>query len=233
VTIETRYRAKRSEGWAPQVELEKIVEETLADAHKHGEKYRIRWPEEADFGPLIDADQLSKKLNWRLPKDASVSPGDTVTVFCEDGERLRIRKEYRALGLQIVRAARSQLGVPYVFGSADPTGPGDHTAAFDCSGLTMWAYAQVGTKLLHSAEGQRTSATVDTYDERSKIVPGDLVFYHTGRLAPGVADHVGIASSRSDVIDASSSFDEVVERDIDANPVMAFGRIGAVNGPLG
>jgi cell wall-associated NlpC family hydrolase len=97
----------------------------------------------------------------------------------------------------------------------------------------MWAYAQVGTRLLHSAEGQRTSAMVDTFDARSKIVPGDLVFYHTGRLASGVADHVGIASSGSDVIDASSSLDEVVERDIDANPVMAFGRIGAVNGPLG
>ena len=40
--------------------------------------------------------------------------------------------------------ALSQLGTPYVWGGAAPGG-------FDCSGLVMWAYAQVGVSLPHSS----------------------------------------------------------------------------------
>jgi hypothetical protein len=230
---ETRFRSQRSNGWASQVDLSQIVAATVDQARKHGDTFRIRWPDEMDFGPPVDAQQLSKKLSWRLPKDSFVSPGDTVSIFCtKDGTRLRIRKEYLQLGLQIVRAARSQLGVPYIFGAADPKDPGDTAAAFDCSGLTMWAYAQVGVKLLHSAESQRKTAAVKLFDDRARVVPGDLVFYHTGRLPPGVADHVGIASSEATVIDASSTLKEVVERKIDSNPILTFGRIKTVNGQL-
>jgi hypothetical protein len=231
--LETRFRAQRSDGWAAQVDLPQILEVTLARANKHGEEFRIRWPNEMDFGPPIDAEQLSKKLKWRLPRDSFVSAGDTVSIFCtKDGTRIRIRKEYLQRGLQIVRAARSQLGVRYSFGSADPSGPHDTSAAFDCSGLTMWSYAQAVITISRSAEAQRTDPSVRQFSDRAKIVPGDLVFYNTGRLPPGVADHVGVASSKSVVIDASSTLKEVVERNIDANPILIFGRVKAANGPL-
>ena len=36
-----------------------------------------------------------------------------------------------------MQIAETQLGVPYVWGGASPSG-------FDCSGLTMWVYAQLG-----------------------------------------------------------------------------------------
>ena len=39
----------------------------------------------------------------------------------------------------VIAAARSVIGVPYVFGAADPA------VGFDCSGLTMWAWAHAGS----------------------------------------------------------------------------------------
>ena len=79
-------------------------------------------------------------------------------------------------------AAESQIGVPYVWAGATP-GEG-----FDCSGLTMWAWAQAGVSLSHSAAAQ--------YDESvhvplSDLQPGDLLFYDEGGTIGHVTMYVG------------------------------------------
>jgi cell wall-associated NlpC family hydrolase len=86
-----------------------------------------------------------------------------------------------------VQAALSQLGVPYVFGAAKPG------VAFDCSGLTMWAYAQGGIRMPHAAGYQyRMFPKVPL----SKIAPGDLVFYHEP------IGHVGIYIGNGQIVHA-------------------------------
>ena len=60
------------------------------------------------------------------------------------------------------------LGVPYVWGGASPSG-------FDCSGLVMYVYAQVGVSLPHNAAMQYNS--VGVYVSRDQLQPGDLVFF--------------------------------------------------------
>lgn len=70
-----------------------------------------------------------------------------------------------------IAAAQSQLGVPYVWGGASPG------SGFDCSGLTMWAYAQAGIGLSHYTISQEGEGRVVPL---SQIQPGDLVFYDGG-----------------------------------------------------
>lgn len=83
----------------------------------------------------------------------------------------------------VVAFALAQLGKPYVWGAAGPS-------AFDCSGLTMAAWASVGVHLLHyTGDQQHEGRAVST----SSLVPGDLVLTPgSDPPAPGVAGHVGI-----------------------------------------
>jgi cell wall-associated NlpC family hydrolase len=81
-----------------------------------------------------------------------------------------------SVGAQAVQIAMGELGVPYVWGGASPAG-------FDCSGLTMWVYAQLGIPLGHFT-GSQWDAGVHV--SRDQLAPGDLVFFE-----PGIG-HVGI-----------------------------------------
>jgi cell wall-associated NlpC family hydrolase len=67
----------------------------------------------------------------------------------------------------VVGVALSQLGTPYVWGGSAPGG-------FDCSGLVMWAYSQVGVSLPHSSYAQYGYGVPVSRDQ---LQPGDIVFF--------------------------------------------------------
>ncbi len=69
-----------------------------------------------------------------------------------------------------VQAAEREVGVPYVWGGTTPAG-------FDCSGLVMWAYAQVGISLPHFSGAQYD---VTIHIPLADIQPGDILFYGPG-----------------------------------------------------
>ncbi len=81
-----------------------------------------------------------------------------------------------------VNAAQSQLGVPYVWGGATPG------AGFDCSGLTMWAWAQAGVALAHGATEQYYEIQ---HVSMSDLQPGDLIFYGDAGLLYHVVMYIG------------------------------------------
>jgi len=67
----------------------------------------------------------------------------------------------------VVGIAMRYLGVPYVWGGASPSG-------FDCSGLVMYVYAQVGVSLPHYTGAQWNMGVAVS---QSDLQPGDLVFF--------------------------------------------------------
>jgi peptidoglycan DL-endopeptidase CwlO len=69
----------------------------------------------------------------------------------------------------VIRYAYAQLGKPYQWGA---TGPG----AFDCSGLTMMAWAQAGVSLPHSSRAQ---IGIGRQVTQSELQPGDLIFRYS------------------------------------------------------
>ena len=88
--------------------------------------------------------------------------------------------------------AARYLGVPYRWGGASPSG-------FDCSGLVMYVYAQLGISLPHYTVAQyRMGVAVS----RSQLQPGDLVFFD------GLG-HVGIYIGQNQFIHAPHTGDVV------------------------
>jgi cell wall-associated NlpC family hydrolase len=68
----------------------------------------------------------------------------------------------------VVAIAMQYLGVPYVWGGASPSG-------FDCSGLIVYVYAQVGVSLPHYTGALWNVGTPVSADQ---LEPGDLVFFN-------------------------------------------------------
>ncbi|MFZ4811944.1 MAG: NlpC/P60 family protein [Ilumatobacteraceae bacterium] len=69
-----------------------------------------------------------------------------------------------------IAAAQSQLGVAYKFAASTPG------VAFDCSGLTKYAWAQAGVSLPHQSSQQYA---VTPHVPKDQAQPGDLIFYYS------------------------------------------------------
>ncbi len=92
----------------------------------------------------------------------------------------------------IVRTAKNQLGVPYLFGGTTPRG-------FDCSGFIGYVFQQHGINLPRTANEQFQAGRAV---RRSELVAGDLVFFETYKPGPS---HSGIYIGNGQFISATSS----------------------------
>ena len=87
-----------------------------------------------------------------------------------------------------VQFAMAQVGKAYVYGAAGPS-------AYDCSGLTMAAWAQAGVSLPHSSSAQMSSGPRVA---ESDLQPGDLVFYYSP------VSHVGMYIGNGQIVNAEN-----------------------------
>lgn len=101
--------------------------------------------------------------------------------------------------LKAVAYAQAQLGKPYVYAGVGPK-------SYDCSGLTMMAWAQAGVAMEHGSQSQYDSFPHVPIDQ---LQPGDLVFF--GDTGP-TNHHVGIVIGPGIMIDAphTGAFVEIV-----------------------
>ena len=92
-----------------------------------------------------------------------------------------------------IDAALSKLGKPYVYGNEGPN-------SFDCSGLTLWAYAQGGVSLPRTSGAQ---AGFGSAVSRSALQPGDLVYYGSP------VHHIGLYLGDGKMVHAPTTGDVV------------------------
>jgi len=96
---------------------------------------------------------------------------------------------------EVIDIAKRYLGVPYVYAAADPN------VGFDCSGLVMYCYAQIGITLPHYSGYQQNMGKPVAMNA---LIPGDLVF-----KGYPVSYHVGMYAGNGTVIHAPHTGDVV------------------------
>lgn len=104
-----------------------------------------------------------------------------------NSERVELGNEASASGRTAAAfdAAKSRVGMPYVWGAA---GPG----SFDCSGLTSWAFRQAGVSLPRTSQAQANAGT--RINAIGALKPGDLVIMRTD------LSHVGFYAGNGQIL---------------------------------
>jgi cell wall-associated NlpC family hydrolase len=119
------------------------------------------------------------------------------------------------IGRQAAAIAAHYLGVPYLWGGASPL------TGFDCSGLVMYVYAQLGIHLQHFTGAQIHEGVPVP---RAMLQPGDIVFFFP---SGGVPDHEGLYIGHGQFIQAPHTGDVVKISNL-SDPQYALGYVGAV-----
>jgi cell wall-associated NlpC family hydrolase len=101
-----------------------------------------------------------------------------------------------AQAAQIAEAIAQRGDTGYLYGAAGQWSQG--IQYFDCSGLVMYVFAQVGISLPHDAAAQYADSMPIGYGQ---LAPGDLVFYDT--LGSSSIDHVAIYVGGGQVVEAT------------------------------
>jgi hypothetical protein len=145
---------------------------------------------------FVDSSGLYKVRFGNYPTKKSAR--QTATRLQSDGiiddfyiVRPKRRMSEKLLRGDIVRTARSFIGVPYKWGGSSPR------EGFDCSGLTMTVYHLNGLNLPRTSRQQwKTGFPVS----RGQLVEGDLVFFSTSKARR--ISHVGIYTGKGKFIHA-------------------------------
>ncbi|HWJ83389.1 MAG TPA: NlpC/P60 family protein [Nocardioides sp.] len=174
-----------------------IQDSLLSDYNDQLKAYTIRHEETearrdqiADLeGQLADEkDTINAKLDEAKSLLDDLEEQERQEILSRGSGRLPSEVPASGRAAAAVQYAMAQVGDAYVWGAAGPD-------AFDCSGLTMMAWAQAGVSLPHSSSAQYgTGAHV----AESDLQPGDLVFYYSP------ISHVGMYIGNGMVVDAAN-----------------------------
>ncbi|QNG18503.1 C40 family peptidase [Rhodococcus triatomae] len=91
-------------------------------------------------------------------------------------------------GSGALQAGLTRIGSPYAWGATGPS-------SFDCSGLVVWSYKQIGKNLPRSSQAQAQGGIPVPRDQ---LQPGDVVIFYND------ASHVGIYAGGGNVLHAST-----------------------------
>ena len=143
---------------------------------------------DGDFGPETENAVRSFQTDRGLEVDGIVGSATYRALMNKEMPPNRSNSVVR----NVMRAAYSVIGTPYVFGGTTPYG-------FDCSGFTQYAFARAGVYLPPMADSQFYSGRQISM---SQLRHGDLIFFTTYEAG---ASHVGIYVGNGNFIHAGTS----------------------------
>ncbi len=118
----------------------------------------------------IQAQMNTKKaaIEAKINKVNSAAMAQAMAVYTSTGQYPNYSiPTANTVGAEALQYALTKVGDPYVWGAAGPS-------QFDCSGLVVWAYGQLGISLPHYTGDQWNSGL---HVSRNALEPGDLLFF--------------------------------------------------------
>jgi len=163
----------------------------VASARAAAERARLTAVEEARQSATLAAAMRSKVAKIQVKENVlnSAAFAQAMAVYSKTGKYPNIHVAGDSVGVQALRYALTRIGYPYVWAAAGPT-------AFDCSGLVVWSFAQIGISLPHFTGDLWNSGV---HVSRAELEPGDLVFFF-----PDIG-HVGIYVGNGLMVDAPTA----------------------------
>jgi cell wall-associated NlpC family hydrolase len=160
----------------------------VATAKAAAQRARLTAAQEARQAAALAAAMQRKVAKIQAKENIlnSAAFSQAMAVFRQTGKYPPIAVNGRSVGVEALRQALTRVGYPYVWGAAGPT-------AFDCSGLVVWAYAQIGISLPHFTGDLWNSGM---HVSRAQLQPGDLLFFFAD------LGHVGIYLGNGLMVDA-------------------------------
>ena len=157
-------------------------------ARRAAQRARLMAVQQEKMAAKLSASMRGKvaKIQAKENKLNSAVFAKAFQIYRQTGKYPPIHVNGSSLEVHALRIAMSKIGSSYAWGAAGPD-------SFDCSGLVVWAYAQLGVSLPHYTGWLWNSGV---HVSRSQLRPGDLVFFF-----PGIS-HVGIYVGNGFMLDA-------------------------------
>ena len=179
------------------------VEDTLAAYDSTPATVQQVWTLAVDLGMNADGTlgTTGSSLTSTTPPTGASPPSSGVTYPV----RLPQGATFSGAGAQLVAAAETELGVPYVWGGVIAH------VGLDCSGLVVVAMQDLGVNLLWQYRTSQEQATLGTTVAVGQLQPGDLIFFvGEDTTGPSVLGHVAIYVGDGEMIQAPET-GEVVQ----------------------
>lgn len=150
--------------------------------------------------PIVGALATSGALLGSGPTHATAAAGSTaatttITTAAAAPEARASRSKRTKKILRATRVGVRQIGDPYVYGAAGPN-------AFDCTGLTSFAYKRAGLSLPRTTSAQ--ASFMRKRKRKANVKRGDLVFFHNGGSVYHAAIYLGRKNGDRMILHAST-----------------------------